>query len=164
MGLVRPDLGLLFWMLLSFGTVLFLLGKFAWKPIMDSLKEREDSIENALKAADRVKDEMASLQSKNEELLKKARDERDQMLKDAKAIKDKMISEARDKATEEANKIFSSARENIENEKMAAITELKNEIASLSIEIAEKVLTQELSDPTKQKRYIETLLKDIKLN
>lgn len=164
MELVKPDLGLLFWMLLTFSIILFILGKFAWKPILKSLKDREESIEGALRSADKVKEEMAAMQSKNEELIKMAQGEREQILRDARAIREKTISDAKEQATVEADRIVASARENIQNEKTAAIIDLKNQIASLSLEIAEKVIKNQLEDPNKQKGYIDDLLKDVDLN
>ena len=164
MQLINPGFGLVFWMTLIFLVVLFILRKYAWKPILSSLKEREDSIENALKAAEEAKKEMAELKSKNEELLKQAREEKDALLAEARSIKDKIIAEAREKANLEAKMIVENAREQIEMEKQATLGEIKNIIASYSIEIAEKVLREELSDKKKQKSYVEKLLKEIQLN
>ncbi len=164
MQLINPGFGLVFWMTLIFLVVLFILKKYAWKPILASLKEREDSIENALKAAEEAKKEMAELKAKNEELLKKALEEKDALLAEARNIKDKIISEAREKANLEAKMIIENAREQIEMEKQATLGEIKNIIASYSIEIAEKVLREELSDKKKQKSYVEKLLKEIQLN
>jgi len=164
MGLVMPDTGLLIWMVITFLIVLMLLKKFAWKPILKMIKEREDSIDSALKSAERAKDEMRTLQSDNEKILAQARSERDAMMKEARDMKDSIVGEAKGKAKEEADKILAAAREAIQNEKMAAITELKNQVALLSIEIAEKILKHELSDENKQKELIGNLLKDVKLN
>jgi F-type H+-transporting ATPase subunit b len=164
MELVKPSIGLIFWMIVSFSIILFLLKKFAWKPILGMIKEREDSIENALLSAEKAKEEMKALQSSNERILAEARSERDAMLKDAREIREKMISEAKGIATKEGERMLTIARENIQNEKMAAITELKNQVASLSIEIAEKILKSELSSDEKQKTLVNTLLKDVNLN
>ena len=164
MELVTPGIGLIFWMTLSFSILLFILGKFAWKPIMTTLKEREQTIENALLSAEKAKEEMLSLQAGNELLLKQARDERDAMLTEARKIKDGIVNEAKGKATEEANIIIERAREAINNEKMAAITELKNQIAQLSVDIAEKIIKEELSDEKKQQAYIDKLVGEIKIN
>lgn len=164
MELVKPAFGLIFWMVVSFSIILFLLKKFAWKPILDSLKERENTIADALNSAQKAKEEMAALKAGNEKLLQEARNERDQLLKEARDAKEAIINEAKTKASEEANKLLTIARESIANEKMAAITELKNHVATLSIEIAEKVLKQELSAEGKQKQLIDSLLKDVKLN
>ncbi len=164
MELVKPSIGLIFWMAVSFSIILFLLKKFAWKPILGMIKEREQSIENALAAAENAKEEMKALQSNNERILVEARAERDQLLKDAREIREKMIADAKGLATKEGERLLTIARDNIQNEKMAAITELKNLVASLSIEIAEKILKSELSSDEKQKTLVNTLLKDVNLN
>ena len=164
MELIKPQFGLIFWMALSFLILMFILGKFAFPIIMKSLKEREDSITNALSAADKAKKEMAALQADNEKLLVQARAERDLMLKEARDTKDAIVSEAKNKAQAEANKILATTRETINNEKNAAITELKNQVAAMSIEIAEKILRQELSNDEKQKALMDNLMKDISLN
>ncbi len=164
MELVKVDIGLLFWMTLTFSTVLFILGKFAWKPIMKMLHEREDSIEKALNAAEEAKKEMLKLKAGNEQLLLEAKEERDALLRDARKVKESIIDEARLKANEEANRIIENARESIQYEKMAAINELKNQIASISIEIAEKLIGQELIDKEKQHLLTEKLLKEVKIN
>jgi F-type H+-transporting ATPase subunit b len=164
MELVKPSIGLIFWMAVSFSIILFLLKKFAWKPILGMIKEREESIESALAAAEKAKEEMKALQSNNERILAEARAERDTLLKEAREIKDKMILEAKTTATKEGERMLAIARENIQNEKMAAITELKNQVATLSIEIAEKILKSELSSDEKQKSLVNTLLKEVNLN
>jgi F-type H+-transporting ATPase subunit b len=164
MSLITPDIGLLFWMFVSFGIVLFILKKFAWKPILDSVKEREDSIEEALAQAGKAKEELEKLQANNEDLLKQAREERDLLIKEAREAKDNMISEAKGKAKDEADKILVSARETIESEKIAAVAELKSQVAVLSIEIAEKILRDELSTEDKQKKLVNNLLEDVNLN
>ena len=164
MGLVTPSLGLVFWTTLAFLIVLFLLKKFAWKPILESLKERENTIADALKAAENAKHEMAQLKASNEELLRKARDERDALMKEARDARDLIITEAKTKATQEADRIVAAARENIKNEKMAAVSELKNQVAVLSIEIAEKILRNELSKDEKQKALVNHLVEEINLN
>ncbi|MBK7030093.1 MAG: F0F1 ATP synthase subunit B [Bacteroidales bacterium] len=164
MELVKVDIGLLFWMTLTFGTVLFILGKFAWKPIMKMLHEREESIEKALHAAEEAKKEMLKLKAGNEQLLLEAKEERDALMRDARKVKEAIIDEARLKANEEANRIIENARESIQFEKMAAINELKNQIASISIEIAEKLIGQELADKEKQNQLTEKLLKEVKIN
>ncbi len=162
--LIQPEIGLIFWMTLSFLIVMFILKKFAWKPILKALSDREENIEEALNTARKAKEEMIALKSDNERLLNEARAERDTMLKEARDTKDSIIAEAKGKAQAEANKIMSSAREAINNEKMAAITELKNQVAKMSIEIAEKILRHELSNDEKQKALVENLLRDISLN
>lgn len=164
MDLVKPAFGLVFWMIVSFSVILFMLKKFAWGPILNSLTERENTISDALNTAQKAKEEMLALKAGNEKLLQEARNERDQLLKEARDTKDAIINEAKAKATAEADKILAMTRESISNEKMAAITELKNHVATLSIEIAEKVLKQELSAEGKQKQLVDSLLKDVKLN
>lgn len=162
--LVTPDLGLIVWTTVVFCILLFLLAKFAWRPILNAVKQREQSIEEALNKAEEAKKEMAQLQSANEDLLKEARAERDEMLKEARTLKDKIIAEAKAKAGEDADRIIASARESIQHEKMAAVTELKNQVAVLSIEIAEKILKQELSSEAKQSSMISSVVDDIQLN
>lgn len=164
MELVKPEFGLIFWMVISFGLIMLILKKFAWKPILNMLHEREASIQNALDSAEKAKEEMKALQSSNEKILADARNERDLLLKDAREIREKMIADAKGIATKEGERMLTIARENIQNEKMAAITELKNQVASLSIEIAEKILKSELSSDEKQKSLVNTLLKDVNLN
>ena len=164
MGLVTPGIGLIFWTTLAFLVVLFLLKKLAWKPILESIKKREETIESALQAAEAAKIEMARLKSSNEAELKKAREERDNVLKEARDQRDVIISEAKVKAQAEADRIVANARETIKNEKLAAISELKNQVATLSIEIAEKVLRSELSNETKQATVVNNLVNEINLN
>lgn len=164
MELVKPSFGLVFWMIVSFSIILFLLKKFAWPVILGALDERERSINDALNAAQKAKEEMAALKSDNEKLLQEARNQRDLILKEARDAKEAIINEAKNKATEESDRLRRIAREEIQNEKMAAITELKNQVASLSIEIAEKVIRQQLSAEDKQKQLIQDMLKDVKLN
>lgn len=162
--LVTPELGLIIWSTLVFCILFFLLAKFAWRPILNAVKDREASIENALNAAEQAKKEMQELSANNEVLLNQARAERDEMLKDARAVKDKMISDAKVTANAEAERIIASAKEAIQHEKLAAITELKNQVATLSIEIAEKILKQELSTAEKQKSLIDNAVGEINLN
>jgi len=164
MELINPGIGLMFWMVIGFSTVVFVLGKFAWKPIMASIKEREKSIEDALLAAEKAKDEMKALIFNNEKMKKEALAERDALLTEARKLRDSIIEEARTKAKEEYVKIVENAKETINYEKLAAITDLKNQIALLSIEIAEKILKQELSKDGKQQEYINKLVDDIKFN
>ncbi len=164
MGLITPGLGLLFWMTLAFLLLVFLLGKFAWKPILSMLKERETSIFEALNAANKAKEEMKQLKFSNEQLLQEAKNERDAIMNEARKIRDKLLDEARTKANEEASRIIESAKESIQNEKMAAMTELKNQIAESSLTLAKFVLQRELSDPAKQEEYVHELLKEVKFN
>src|SRR4030095_15571174 len=164
MELVKPAFGLIFWMLISFGIIVFLLKKFAWPIILKALDEREKSIADALNAAQRAKEEMQSLKADNEKLLLEARNQRDLILKEARDVKDAIINDAKLKATEEADRLRKVAREDIQNEKKAAITEIKNQVATLSIEIAEKVIRQQLASDDKQKALLADLLKDVKVN
>lgn len=164
MDIVSPSLGLVFWTTLSFLIVLIILRKAAWKPILASLKEREDKIQDALDSAEKAKEEMAKLQASNEALLKEARNEREVMLRDARDMKDKIVGEAKDRAQAEADKILSNAREAIRNDKNAAIAELKNQVGVLAIEIAEKVLIEQLSNDEKQKALVQRLMQDVSLN
>ena len=159
-----PNPGLMIYMLITFLTVLILLRKFAWKPILKMIKDREDSIDNALKSAEKAKSEMQALQADNERILAQARNERDVMLKEAREMKDSIVNQAKTTAKTEADKLLAAARETIQNEKMAAITELKNQVAQLSIDIAEKILKRELAAENKQKELIGDLLKETKLN
>jgi F-type H+-transporting ATPase subunit b len=164
MELVKPELGLIFWMSVSFLTVVFLMRKFAWGPILTSLKERETSIEDAINSAKKAKEEVQNLKAENERILQEARNERDIILREARETKDAIVNEARGKAQVEADRMINIAREAIQNEKMAAITELKNQVATLSIDIAEKVIRQQLTNDDKQKALVNDLLKDVKLN
>ena len=164
MELVNPGVGVIFWMALSFGLLLLILGKFVWPPVMRSLNEREDRIEEALLAADRTREEMENMVFSNQQLMLEAKEERDRLIGEARVVKDSLIEEARLRATEEANQIIESARERIHFEKMAALTDLKNQIANLSIDIAEKIIAKELSDPAKQEQMAKESLKDFNLN
>ncbi len=155
--------GLFFWQMVLFVLLLLLLKKFAWKPILDALNSREEGIQNALDEADRARQEMVDLKSSNEKILKEARAERDGLLKDARMIKEKMITEAKDEAKAQSNKIIEQAKQTIENEKLAAITELKNQVAELSIGIAEKIMKEELSNKGKQVAMIEKMLDEASL-
>jgi F-type H+-transporting ATPase subunit b len=164
MGLVTPGIGLIIWMTIAFLVVWVGLGKLAWPSIMKTIKEREESIANALKSAEAARQEMAKLQSDNERILKEAYAQRDAIMKEAKELKDKLVSDAKEKAQVEADRIVASARESIVNEKTAAMAEIKSHVAKLSIDIAEKVLRSELSDASKQDKLMNDLISDIKLN
>ena len=164
MDLLTPQLGLLVWNIIAFLILFFILGKFAWKPILKSLKERETGIADSLATAERVKAEMAQLKSENEALLAKAREERAQLLKDARDTKEKIISEAKEQAKIEANKIIIDANAAIQQQKMAALTDVKNQVGMLVIEVAEKVLRRELTDKSQQEKYIKQLAEEVKLN
>jgi F-type H+-transporting ATPase subunit b len=164
MDLLIPSFGLIFWTLLVFLIVLWILRKFAWKPILTSLNTREKSISDSLATAERVRAEMAQLKSENEALLARAREERALMLKEARDTKDKIINEAKDQAKMEAGKIITDAQSAIEQQKMAAITEVKNQIGNLVIEVSEKILRRELENKREQESYIKQLAEEIKLN
>ena len=156
--------GLFFWQALVFLTLLFLLRKFAWKPVLDSLNSREEGIKNALESAENAKKEMENLQADNKKLIQEARVEREAILKEAREIREQMIAEAESDAKTKANKMIAQAKEAIEGEKRAAVAELKNQVAELSIEIAEKVVKGELSDKSKQLKLVDTMLQDATLN
>ena len=158
------SIGLFVWQTVLFLALLFLLRKYAWKPILSAVEEREEGIKNALEAADNAKKEMEALNADNERILREAKAERDSILKEAREIKETIITEAKTQATEEADKVLASAREQINNEKLAAITELKNQVADLSIDIAEKVLKSELKDADKQKELVSNALKEAALS
>jgi F-type H+-transporting ATPase subunit b len=162
--MVTPDFGLLFWQVVTFLIVFGLLAKFAWGPIVAGLKERENNIDEALNTARKVKEEMSLLKSENEKLIAQARVERDKMLKDAQVAANNMINEAKDKANAEGARLLESARLAINNEKQAAITEVKNQAATLSIQIAEKLLKRTLSDEKAQKELVNDYIKDAKFN
>jgi len=164
MDLLLPHLGLIFWTLLSFLIVFFILKKFAWKQIIDGLNERESNIANSIASAEKVKAEMAQLKSDNESLLQSAREERANMLKEAKEIKDKMINDAKDEAKAQAAKIINDANAAIHQQKMAALTDIKNQVGKMVVEVSEKILRRELSDKAQQEIYISKLAEEIKLN
>ncbi|MGY8919166.1 MAG: F0F1 ATP synthase subunit B [Flavobacteriales bacterium] len=164
MDLVTPDVGLLFWTFVSFAILYFLLKKFAWKPILGSVNEREQSIHEALLAAENAKKEMQNLKSDNEKILKEAKVERENMLKDAREIKAKLISDAENQAKIQASKLIESAQIAIQNEKNSAMNELKQTVVELSIGIAEKVISNELEDKNKQLKVVETMLNEASLN
>jgi F-type H+-transporting ATPase subunit b len=158
------SLGLFVWQAILFIALILLLKKFAWKPILNSVNDREEGIKNALDSAEKAKLEMQNLQADNQKLLQEARAERESMLKDARDMKNKMIEDAKDEANEAAGKLISQAQASIEAEKKAAIAELKSQVANLSIEIAEKVVRAELSNKDKQEKLVESMLGDAKLN
>jgi len=164
MGLVTPNPGTIVWMLIIFGIVLFILRKFAWKPILNALKDREESIANALNSAEEAKKEVAGLKADNDRIIAEARQEKNMILKEAKEIKDKIIAEAREKAMQETAKSIVLAKQQIEAEKVAAINDLKNQVAELSVMIAEKVIRKELSNKSEQEKMVDGLIDDIKLN
>jgi F-type H+-transporting ATPase subunit b len=162
--LVKPDLGLVIWMTLTFGIVMYVLGKFAWKPILKAVHTRENNIEEAITSAEKVKAEMALLKNENESLLAKAREERALMLKEARETKDKMIGEAKEQAKIEASKIMVDAQAAIQAQKMAALTDVKNQVGNLVIEVSEKILKRELNNKGEHENYIKQLTDNVKLN
>lgn len=164
MDLLLPHLGLIVWTLLAFLIVFFILKKFAWKPIIKGLSDRETSIADAIATAEKVKLEMAQLKNDNEALLATAREERAAMLKEAKEIKDKIVNDAKNEAKVQAAKIIADAQASINQQKMAAIVDLKNQVGNLVVEVSEKVLRKELSNKADQENYIKELAGDIKLN
>lgn len=164
MELVTPGIGLIFWQTVTFILVLFLLSKFAWKPIMASLRERENSIESALRMADQAKLEMQALKADNEKLLQEARLERDRILREASEAGNALVEQAKNKANEEGSRMIENARVAINNEKKAALTEVKNLAGSLSIEIAERILKHELKDSAAQQALVSDYIKEVNLN
>lgn len=164
MSLLTPHLGFFIWTLVAFVIVLLLLKKFAWKPILASLDERESNIATAISSAEKVKTEMAQLKSENETLLATAREERAQLLKEARDTKDKIINEAKEQAKVEYDKIITEAQVAINSQKMAALTEVKNQVGKLVIEVSEKVLRRELAGKDSQDSYIRSLVDEVKLN
>jgi len=161
MQLVTPDIGLLFWMLLSFAIVFFILRKYAWKPIMNMLYEREEGIEKALKEAEKARKSVEKLQADNERILNEAHVEREKIFREAREIKEKIVSEARELALAEKDKILTSARMSIEAEKNVAIKEIRNVAAELSVQVAEKIIRRELSSDQKQKELVEQMIREI---
>lgn len=161
---IKPDFGLIFWTTIIFLIFWLMIGKFAFRPIAAALKKRESDIQGSLDEAKRVRQEMANLKAENEALLVQAREERAMILKEAKDAGNRLVEEAKIKAKDEAQKIVANAKEQIENQKMAAITDLKNQVGAFSIEIAEKIIRRELSGNTEQESFVNSLVKEIKLN
>jgi F-type H+-transporting ATPase subunit b len=164
MELVKPGLGLLFWMTITFSIVLYLLSKFAWKPILQSIREREESINNAINSAEDARKQMAALKADNEKLLNEARIERDRMLKEAGEMKDSIIAQAKRSADEEGRKLIANAKESIEREKVNAMNQLKTQVAELSVDMAEKILRKKMDDRSQQEAFVNDNLKSISLN
>ena len=164
MDLVTPSIGLVFWTTISFLALFLILRKVAWKPMLGAIHERERSIEDALNKADLAREEMSRLTNQNEALLKEARAERDLLLKEAKELKDAIVTEAKNQAQVEGAKLIEKAKIEINNQKVAALDEVKNQVASLSLEIAERVLRKQFDDKQKQEALVSDLLKDVKLN
>ena len=156
--------GLFIWQVVIFVGLIFLLKKFAWKPILDAVNEREQGIKNALESAESARNEMQNLQADNQRILQEARAERDAMLKDAREMKEKMVADAKSEAQEQGQKMIDQAKAAIESEKNAAMADLKAQVANLSLSIAEKVLKDELSNKASQTKLVEKMLGDVKLN
>lgn len=163
MGFVTPDYGTIFWMLIIFGIVAFVLKKFAWGPILKALKDREESISNALNSAERARKEVAGLKASNEHIIAEARREKDLILKEAREIKEKIVADAKKQAGQEAQKSVELAKQQIEAEKIAAINEIKVQVAELSVQIAEKIISKQLENADNQQKLVEDMLKDLKL-
>ncbi|MCK4880308.1 MAG: F0F1 ATP synthase subunit B [Bacteroidales bacterium] len=164
MDLVTPGIGMIFWTTLSFLILLFILGKFAWPAILTAIRARNESIRHALEAADKAKEEMAILQADNKKILAEARAERDALMKEAKEMKDKLIADAKEKAAEEARKLVQSAREAIQREKAAALNDMKEQMVSISVDIAEKILRIKLEESKAQKELVDKLINEADLN
>lgn len=164
MDLLVPEIGLVVWHSIAFLLLLFLLTKFAWKPVLQAIKERERSIEDALASAEKAKEEMARLTNENEQLLKQARAERDVILREAKELKDQIVADAKTLAQTEGAKLIEQARKEIDDQKKRALAEVKNQVSSLSLDIARKVLQKEFEDGRKQEALVADLLNDVKLN
>lgn len=164
MDLLSPDFGLIFWTVVIFLLTFLILAKYAWKPILKMLDAREKSIAESIESADRIKAEMSQMKSEHEQMLVEAKAERSRILKEAKDVKDQIIGEAREQAKVEARKIVESAQIAINNQKMAALTDVKNQVGTLAIEVAEKILRKELSENESHQSYIRQLAEDIKLN
>jgi len=163
-SLTSPAIGTIFWTVLIFGLFFLLLAKFAWKPILSAVKAREEMIKGALESAGKAREEMLKLQSDNEAILRKAREEREVILREAREVRDKLISEAKGKASEEAEKLIEKARTSIESEKSKALSEIREQVAILSVEIASKILGEKLQKTADQEKLIDNYLNEINLN
>lgn len=163
-SLTSPGIGVVFWAVIIFGLFFLLLTKFAWKPILAAVKAREEMIKGSLASAEKAREEMLKLQSDNEAILRKAREEREVILKEARDVRDKLIAEAKGKASDEAEKIVEKAKAGIEREKSKALSEIHDQVATLSIDIASKLLGEKLSKTDEQEKLISKYLKDIDLN
>lgn len=164
MDLLIPEVGTIFWTFLIFSIAFFILTKFAWKPVLKGLKERDNSIAQALQAAEIAKKEVSQLHHESEKILAEARIERDKIVQEARELKESLLGEAREQAKKEGRKMIDEAREAIKNERAAAIHEIKKQVSELSVAISEKVLMHELSDPARQNDFIEKSLQDVKFN
>lgn len=164
MGLVSPDYGTIFWMVLAFTAVLLVLRKFAWGPLLKMLKEREESIDKALQSASEAREGLSRLKSEHDKMIQEAHIERDKLIAEARQIREQLIAKARDEAAQENARLLEHARRQIDSEKLAAITEIRQQVATLSVDIAEKILRKELADRAKQESLIKEQLNDLKLN
>lgn len=164
MNLITPDFGLLFWQTITFLVLLLLLSRFAWKPIMSSLREREETIEGALRSAELARVEMTKLRADNERLLDEARAERDAMMRKAQQTADAIVEEAKNKAATESNRIVESARAAIQSERQAAIDDIRRQVATLSVDIAEKIIRRQINGDTQQRQLVDQFVKDIHLS
>jgi F-type H+-transporting ATPase subunit b len=162
-SLTTPAIGTIFWTTLIFGLFFLVLAKFAWKPILNAVKARDEMIKGALESAEKAREDMLKLQSDNEAILRKAREEREGILKEAREVRDKLIAEAKGKATEEAEKLIEKARTGIESEKVKALSEIREQVATLSVEIASKILGEKLRESDEQGKLIDKYLKEIDL-
>jgi F-type H+-transporting ATPase subunit b len=163
-SLTTPAIGTIFWTTLIFGLFFLLLSKFAWKPILNAVKARDEMIKGSLESAEKAREDMMKLQSDNEAILRKAREEREGILKEARDIRDKLISEAKGRATEEAEKLIEKARVGIESEKRKALSEIREQVTMLSVEIASKLLEEKLKQSGEQEKLIDSYLKEIDFN
>lgn len=163
-SLASPAIGTVFWTTVIFGLFFFLLSRFAWKPILNAVKSREEIIKESLEAAEQAREDMKKLQADNETILRKAREERENILKDAREARDKMIADAKDMASDEAEKLIEKARLGIEREKAKALTEINEQVAFLSVEIASKILKEKLKESDRQNKLIEKYLKETDIN
>lgn len=164
MDLITPGIGLIFWTLIIFSILLFVLRKYAWRPVNNAVKTREQTIRAALQSAENAKKEMEKLKSDNERILLEAKNERDAIMKEARDVKEKFIAEAKKTADEEAKKMINVARKTIENERASVISDIKEQIARLSVDVAEKVLREKLKDEKEGRELVDRLLKEIELN
>ena len=164
MDLITPEIGLIFWQTIVFLVLILILAKFAWKPILGAVKQREDSINDALSSAETARKELQNLKADNEKLMKETRAERDAILKEARELKEKVLADASEEAQKKADKIVAQAKESIQQEKKAAMVEIKAQVADLSIEIAENLVRKELSSKEKQHQMIDDMLGDVTLN
>ena len=164
MDLITPEYGLFFWQTIVFFILIFLMARFAWKPVLNGLRQREETINDSLASAENARKEMQNLKADNEKLMQEARAERDAVLREARELKEKIVADAAEEAQEKADSIVAQAKSSIEMEKRAAMADIKNQVASLSIEIAEKVVRKELSSKEKQHQMIDDMLGDVTLN